>query len=350
MKLRPSQVRSFLRRPDPSVRAVLVYGSDNGQVREVLNTLTAAIVVDHKDPFRVSELTAAAVRTEPALLADAVTALTLTGGRRVVRIHEADDTLANVLESFVAIPYGDALVIAAAADLSKASKLRRLFEGADTSALAIPCYPDEAQTLEPLIHDVLQQSGIRGEAAALAYLVERLGGDRLQSRRELEKLALYVEPDHNTVTLADAMACIGDSTELTLNSLAVAVADGEPRAARMYERLILEGVTPVGMLRALARYFRQLHLATGIMARKHCSAEQAMAILKPQPFFKIKERFLAQILAWPESRLTEVLDLLLQAEMDCKVMGIPSQALCSHTLLQLVQMGAALLQRPDNDG
>ncbi len=344
MKLQSEKIQSFLRLPDPAVRAVLVYGSDNGQVCEVLEALTRAIVANSKDPFRVSNLTASEVRTDPALLPDTVTTLTITGGRRVVRIGEADDSIANLLRAFLGTPGGDgdALVVVAAGNLGKESNLRQLFESSSTSVLAMPCYPDDHQTLTVLIHETLQQFGLRGEEAAVAYMVERLGGDRLQNRRELENLALYACSHGNTVTLADSMACIGDSTEPSLQSLAMAVADGNTVLTdRLYARLILEGMTPVRVLRALANHFRRLHMATVIMAAHHCRAEQAMATLKPPPFFKMKDRFKAQLLAWPERQLVEGLDLLMMAEIDCKTTGGHSESICGWTLLQLLQRGAA---------
>lgn len=343
MKLKPFQIVPFLRRPDPMIKAVLVYGPDGGQVCEILDTLTMAIVTDRKDPFRVGELTAMMVRADPACLADEVSTLALTGGRRVVRIRNADDALAGTLESFLEAPVGEALVVVAAGELGKASSLRRLFEEAN-NAVALPCYLDEAETLESLIYDTLRQSGLKGEVAAVAYLVERLGGDRLQSRRELEKLMLYAQSGGGTVTLADARACVGDGADLTLDGVAMAVADGDQaRTDRMYERLILEGMTPVSVLRALMRHFQRLHMAAGAVAGGY-SIEQAIVALKPPLFFKNKDHFRAQLLIWPRDRLARVLDLLTQAEIDCKVTGMPARAICGRTLLQLARFGAKLRQ------
>ncbi|KAF0117996.1 MAG: DNA polymerase III subunit delta [Rhodospirillaceae bacterium] len=323
---------SFLR---PNVRAALVYGPDGGQVHEVLDSLTVVVVPDRKDPFRVSELTAAHVLADPAKLAEEAAALSLTGGQRVVRIRDAGDSLAGILGNFLAAPGGETLVLVAAGDLGKASKLRRLFEEA-VNAVALPCYLDDAGTLESILHDTLQRFGLKAEPAAVTWLIDRLGGDRLQSRRELEKLALYVH-GAAVVTLADAMACVGDSADLTLEHLALAVADGPPaKADRLYARLLLEGTGPVVIVRALIRHFQRLHLASSLMARGH-SAEQAMAALKPPPFFKVKERFRKQVLAWPQERLAAALDLLTQTEIDCKSTGMPDQAVCGRTVLQLAR-------------
>ncbi len=349
MKLKPAQTGFFLRHPDPAVRAVLIYGPDNGQVREVLDTLTSAIVTDRRDPFQVSELSAAMVQADPARLADEAAALVLTGGRRVVRLREADDAIAGVLEHFLATPGGEALVVVAAGDLGKTSKLRQLFEAAG-DAIALPCYLDDAGTLAPVIHDMLHRFELKAEPAAVTYLMGRLGGDRLQSRRELEKLALYVQAGGNVVTLTEAMACIGDSTALTLESLAFVVADGDQaRTDRMYARLVLEGMGPVGVLRSLSRHFQRLHLAASLMVRGS-SIDQAMAALKPSLFFKVRDRFRAQLLVWTEDRLAGALDLLTQAEINCKTTGMPDQALCGRTLLQLARIGTTLRRTRTRDG
>ena len=355
MKLHSAMLKPFLSLPDPAVRAVLVYGSDNGQVCEVLDDLTTAMVANSQDPFRVSNLTAAAIRKDPTLLSDAVTTVPLTGGRRVVRIHEADDTITNIIEKYLYTLNSNSsdafVVVIAAGTLGKASKLRRLFEAASTNVIAIPCYPDNPQTLEALIHGTLQQCGLRGERKAVAYLVERLGGDRLQTRSELEKLALYAWRDGHTVTLRDAMACIGDSTEPSLQSLAMAVADGHSALTeRLYERLILEGMTPVGVLRALAHHFRRLYMATVIMTGDNRRAEEAMATLKPPPFFKLKNRFRAQLCVWSELQLLEVLNMLLYAEIQCKNLYEMSNSICFMTILQLLQKRNSFTQGSEEYG
>ena len=67
-KVSGQQVEAFLRAPRAPV--VLVYGPDQGVVRERVERLIGGVLADPKDPFRLSELTADAVRalgvqTEP---------------------------------------------------------------------------------------------------------------------------------------------------------------------------------------------------------------------------------------------------------------------------------------------
>ncbi|MGH7089034.1 MAG: DNA polymerase III subunit delta, partial [Stellaceae bacterium] len=90
MKLEKARLTAFLATPDPKVRAVLVYGPDQGQAKERAERIVAAIVPD-RDAFRIATLTGTGLAADPALLEDEARALSLVPGRRVVRVREAGD-------------------------------------------------------------------------------------------------------------------------------------------------------------------------------------------------------------------------------------------------------------------
>src|SRR5439155_20144342 len=141
MKIAPNRLADFLRRPPPEIRGVLVYGPDAGLVRERADQLTASICGDLKDPFRISELSPAILAGDPARLADEVAAMSLVGGRRVVRIRDAGEALAALLAGTLAGARGDSLIVIEAGDLPARSGLRKLCEAA-ANAAAVPCYAD----------------------------------------------------------------------------------------------------------------------------------------------------------------------------------------------------------------
>ena len=130
MKLAGRAILDFLRRPDPAVRAILVYGPDAGLVRERGRILAQSVVADIADPFRVTEIEAKALADDPAQLADEAAALSLTGGRRVVRITGAADRLSALFADFLAHSPGEALVVVEAGDLPGRASLRKAFEAA----------------------------------------------------------------------------------------------------------------------------------------------------------------------------------------------------------------------------
>jgi len=77
MKLPASRVAAFLHQPDPAIRAVLLYGPDAGLIRERADTLARGVCPDLHDPFRVADLSAAALAADPARLADEAAQMSL---------------------------------------------------------------------------------------------------------------------------------------------------------------------------------------------------------------------------------------------------------------------------------
>lgn len=333
MKISPERADAFAARPDARTRLALVYGPDEGLVRERVAKLVRSVVDDPGDPFRVAELSGAQLKADPALLADEAAALALTGGRRVVKVRDADDACAKAIAQFLDNPAGDSLIVAQAGDLPPRSALRKTAESSPLAA-ALPCYLDEGQALETVIRDSLAARQIGVSRDAMDYLAAHLGGDRLVTRSEIDKLATYMGGP-GEVSLDDAMACVGDVSAMGTDDLAFAVGDGEAAQAQaLLDRLIAEGKPMVGLLRAVSRHFMRLHLAAGAMAQGR-SADQAMGLLKPAPFFKVKGRFTAQMRRWPPERVAGALDILLAAQIDCMTTGLPDTEIGARALLQV---------------
>src|SRR5262249_23015598 len=199
------------------------YGPDAGLVRERADRLTAAIAGATTDPFRVSEVTPERLRDQPSLLRDEAAALSFGGGRRVVRLRNAGDGQSAALQSFLRAPAGDGLLIVEADELGPRSSLRQLFEAAGNAA-ALPCYRDETGDLARLISEELGRAGLWLTDEARDYLAGALGGDRGVTRRELEKIVCYMGPSESArpLELADALACVGDSADLSIDDLVFA--------------------------------------------------------------------------------------------------------------------------------
>ena len=102
MKVAPRDLGRFLKTAEASVAAVLFYGPDQGLVRERAIELITRLAGDVRDPFRVAELTPAQLKEDPVRLADEAAALSLTGGRRVLRLREAGDGLTQALSELLA--------------------------------------------------------------------------------------------------------------------------------------------------------------------------------------------------------------------------------------------------------
>ena len=345
MKISGATADRFAKAPPQDVNAVLVYGPDAGLVRERGTSLLKAIVDEPIDPFRVAEFAVAALREDPTRLADEADAMSLTGGRRVVTVKgvtdAVTDTIANVLKTISA---DSAFIILEASDLGPRSKLRKLFEGAKNAA-ALACYWDDGRAVESVVRETLANRNLSVSPDALRYLCDNLGGDRMVSRSELEKLTLFMGDDGGEVTLSDAVSCIGDSANMTLDDLAFAAASGDlDHLTRLIDRVRQEGATAVAILRVLARHFQRLYLASGLIAEGK-SPEEAMKMLRPPVFFKQTSAFRAQCGRWTTMRLENTLDSIGEAEAACKTTGAPGELICNQLLLRTAVLAQRAIRR-----
>ena len=334
MKLAGSRIGAFLRAPDPKIRLILLHGGDRGLVRERARDLALTAVEDLADPFRVTEMTADAVRGDGARLGDELAQISFVGGRRVVFLRmEAEDISKHLQPILDAPPPGDSLLIIEAGELSARAPVRKAFE-ASPHAASIPCYADDDQHVGALIDATFAESKIAVDREAREFLVAHLGSDRMVTRSELDKLALYAQ-GRDRVTLADAIAAIGDSGALSLDAIAFAAAEGNGAVLdKSIERALREGEGPIAILRAALRHFHRLHLAAGHMQHGR-APDEAMKALRPPVIFLHEDGFRRQLRLWNAERLRSALALISEAERDCKSTGMPDEAVCHRALMRI---------------
>jgi len=342
VKIEPRQVDAFLKKPDPRIRGVVVYGNDDGLVAERAAQLARTVCEDLKDPFRVVDIAGDALKADPARLADEFGAMSLMGGRRVIRVRPAGEESATALENLVAASAGDALIVLEGGNLTPRSGLRALAETEDCLA-ALACYADNEEDLERLVEGAARAGGFTVEEDALAWIVERLGGDRGQSRSEIDKLLLYKTDDASkAITLADATAVMGDTSAMEIEDVVGATFDGDLKTLdRALDRVFAEGGNPVQLIRALQRHADQLHLVSGHIDR---GANIEAAMFKARGLARggpVRRRFESQVRTWPLRRLGAALQVILDAELECKTTGMPDQAIARRLCQRLAQAGPA---------
>lgn len=335
MKFTPAQLKRFTDRPDAVLRALLVFGADEGLVRERALAVARAIAEDPKDPFRVAELDAAGLLADPARLADEAAAISMMGGRRLVKVSRAGDRHAALFREFLAAPPGDGFVLVTADELARGSSLRKAFEDSPNAA-AIECGYDSAETIDGLIDQMLAGQGLIVSEEARQHLRANLGGDRMISRQELDKLVLYKMGDDPTVTVEDARACVGDSSAEAFDAVGRAAASGDMKALiAALARAEETGESPIGLLRLTARRMQRLHLVASL-AERGVQLEAAFKSLKPPAFQSEGNEMRLLLRRWNTRKLTTALTLLLEAEMACKTTGMPAEAITARTMMRLV--------------
>jgi DNA polymerase III subunit delta len=338
VKLSAGQVTSFIRSPG-AARVVLLFGDDVGMIRERAETLVRSVAGSLDDPFLVTELPREAVST----LADEAAGLALTGGRRVVRIREVTDAAANAVQALLksAAP---ALVVLEGPTLASRSKLRTMLEAASDGA-AIGCYPEEGRALGETIRNTLSAAGVAIDPDAASWLGDHLGADRVSTRGELEKLALYVGPA-GRVDLDAAMACVGDLAGLSLDDALFAATEGDVAMAdRALELALAEGAGAVQILRTGIGHLQRVHRVRLLMEEQGISGADATKGLRPPLFYRRVATFNRALGLWDTASLTAGIASLAEAERGCKRTGWPDVTLARNAILTIARRTAAVASR-----
>ncbi|MEO1039060.1 MAG: DNA polymerase III subunit delta [Pseudomonadota bacterium] len=344
MKARANEVDARIARPDASVQIFLIYGPDRGLVRERAERLAGTLVENPDDPFGVTRLSDEDIKADPAALADAMAALSLMGGDRLVRLRLSGESAAttNWLKTFIAgEASAEARLIIEAGDLKKNSKLRKTCEDAK-ACLALPCYADNARTLLELAERSFEAEGLTLAPDARSLLAPLLEGDRMLARGEIEKLLLFKglatqrgdEPA--TITREDVTAISAAGAEAALDQAIDPALSGDPASAdRGYARALASGSNAIGVLRALQRKIEQIDLFHSLGA-----SDAALARSGAPRFGPPADRFKQMARLWSGGRLDQARAMAFKTERDCKRSGAPVEALTGALLLRLARAAA----------
>jgi len=327
-------VDRFIARPDPAQPIVLVYGPDAGLVRERVDALVRAAVDDPNDPFAFVRIESEELASNPGRLADEANTVPLFGGRRAVLLKvNSRHNIVPSLEAVLDPAPRDCRVIVEAGELRKTAPLRTLFEKAKTAA-AVACYPDGERDLARIIDEEMREADLTLAPDARSALAALLGGDRLASRSEIRKLALYAK-DQKTIELADVMAVVANASALGLDRVVDATFAGETRDVEIeFGKARGEGSSPAAIVSAAIRQVANLHKMK-LAVEAGDSIEFAMKRGAPPVHFSREKAVGAALRAWTPSRLLRAMAQLAEASLEARRNSALAEAIAQRTLLSL---------------
>jgi DNA polymerase III subunit delta len=331
--VKAADVDRYIARPDPAQPVVLVFGPDAGLVRERVEALVRASVDDPNDPFAFVRIEGEELSANPSRLIEEAMTVPLFGGRRAVLVKAGARNIAAAVASVIAQPSQECRVIIEAGNLSKSAPLRALCEKAKVAA-ALPCYVDKESDLARLIDEEMRAAELTIAADARAALMALIGGDRLASRNEVRKLALYAM-DRGRVELADVMAVSADASALALDGVidsAFAGKTGELETE--FAKARASGATPAAIISVAIRHVANLHkMKLAIDAGD--SADFAMKRAAPPVHFT-REKIVGEALrAWTAPRLARAMAQLAEASLDARRNAALAETIAQRTLLSI---------------
>ena len=332
--IKTADIDRFIAKPDPGQPVVLVYGPDAGLVRERVDALVRASVDDPNDPFALARIESDELSANPGRLADEANTVPLFGGRRAVllRVNSRHNIVPSI-EVVLEAPPRDCRVVVEAGELRKNAPLRALFEKSKAGA-AVGCYPDSERDLARLIDDEMREAKLTLAPDARAALTSLLGGDRLASRSELRKLAVYAA-GRDRVELADVMAVVADASDQALDDVIDATFAGNTRQVESeFAKARGSGSSPAAIVSAAIRQVANLHKMK-LAVDGGDSVEFAMMRGAPPVHFTRKKDVEAALRAWAAPRLIRVMAQLAEASLEARRNAALAEAIAQRTLLSI---------------
>lgn len=330
------EVESWLKRPDPAARIVLIYGPDRGLVSERALAFAGSTGLPLDDPFSVTRLDGSEVEKLPGRLTEEVASVPMFSDKRLIWVRGigAGAGIANEVAELARTAPADAVLLLEAGELKKGTGLRAAVEKA-AGAIALPCYVDEARSLEGLIDEMCAKEGLTIEPEARQSLRALLGGDRMATRGELAKLALYAA-GQGRITQADVEAAIGDVSARGQEDMLDAVMGGDVASFDTVFTTLLGGGANAGVvLSAALRRFQTLETLKAEMNSTGKPAQAVVASARPPIFFGRRRAFEAALARWSTDALAAAVARLDTAVLDSRRNASLTVAAARQSLLAL---------------
>ncbi|QPC86067.1 DNA polymerase III subunit delta [Mesorhizobium sp. NBSH29] len=339
------EVDAWLARRDLQTPIMLFYGPDRGLVAERARAVAAATGLAVDDPFSVVRLDAQELEQTPGRLIDEASTVPMFSKRRLIWIRNAGahKSLAAEIKVLAERPSSDAIIIVEAGELKKGAPLRSNVEAA-AHAMALPCYADEARGLDGIIDEELSKANMSIALDARHALKVSLGGDRLASRGEIEKLVLYAA-GQGQITLDDVGKMTGDIAALSLDAAIDAVLEGSSADFDAAFSRLGASQASSQLLGWALRQFHVLELMRGAMDADGRGAASVVAAARPPVFFSRRRTVEKALQHWSGAAITRALGSLQAAILQVRRRADLAEPIARQALLALTVESARQQRR-----
>ncbi|MFS8047162.1 DNA polymerase III subunit delta [Rhizobium sp. BR 314] len=333
-EIKSHEFDGFLQNAARNYRVFVIYGPDRGLVSERAAQIASKTGVDLNDAFCLIKLDVGDLQNDAGRLLDEVNAIGLFGGEKLVWIRGAanEKALIDSLQIIADNPPDASFVIIEAGDLKKGSGLRKIAEAARAIA-TIPCYADDVRALNGLIDTELASENLRIAPAARQALLELLGGDRIASRNEVRKLALYCR-GQGTIEEGHVIDIIGDASAVSTDDAVDAILKGDAETFLHAIQKIASSKTPMFLvLQGCLKQFQLLDTMRAEMDERKLAPAQVMQTLGRHLHFRRKPIIEQALKTWTAPAIAREMNRLQSAVLQTRQRASLEDTIATQTLL-----------------
>lgn len=333
-EIKSHEFDGFLQKSVRHYRLFVIYGPDRGLVAERASAIAKTTGVDLQDGFALIRLDIADLQSDPGRLMDEVNAFGLFGGEKLIWIRGAanEKALVDGLQILGSTPPEGSYVIIEAGDLKKGSALRKVAES-ERSVACVACYQDDSRALNALIDTELANANLRITPAARELLLDSIGGDRIASRNEVQKLMLYCLQE-SLIDEQHVTDIVGDASAISTDEVVDAVLNGDPDAFLHAIQKIIASKTAVFLvLQTAMKQFQQLEIMRLEMEERQQQVAQVMQTLGRGIHFRRKPLIEKALRNWNSADLAKEATRLNAAILQTRQRAALEDTMAIQTLL-----------------
>lgn len=333
MKLSGIKADTYLSSKTETSPLTILFGADEAKNRNLVSQKAKHILGENAhSEMRLSHLESKDVAREPALMFDAVKTVSFFPGPTGIIIYGCTDGLSEhlavVLDSW---QENDAIIFAQAGNLTKASKLRKIFEP-HPKAQVIGIYPEKITSDK--INQLIKQFNLSLSKEAHGALLELgLQYEEDAFRSLLDGIALYQGKQETPLSFDQIEKIIPTGYASAIDDIISHILNGESKNLVLnLRRAPAQGVS---LHQIVTIFIRRLYDLVKVKSAQDPSF--AMKGIYPQLFGERRDKFERTLREWPLSKLETALQLANDTEKTLRsgAIGIPEHALVERNLLRV---------------
>ena len=340
MIIKENQLFSQFDRRQNNYQPILLYGPNEGLIRENVNKIKKIFIADSLEEI---SFTGKYINEQPEILNDEIQTISMFHDKKLIFIEQPVDSNIALFESiFLNLP-DKILIVVIASNLSKSSKIRKLFESS-SQYLACANYDDDLKVNSQQINDLEKNIQKVFDKDIKNYLNHNLSNDRMISKNEIDKIVLLYYGSNKEPTLDEIKSIFNDNADLELSKISQTVFSGNPKKVstllnKVFDAVVKsESLVPIPIIRTLINYVQRIE-TTQIALKKSRDFDIAIKGLRPPVFWKEKDLFKLHCTKWPINETISNFNLLVDAELSCKKDYYLTNVHCEQALTKIAAKG-----------